>query len=394
MNAPSIDQMTGTVNNVTGTVQDAAHVVAERAPELASAVGRGARSTVDTVSDAVTKLAALTPWVESPKQRHLARWIFRAAILATVAGLAMWFVSRRRHAMRPWYATDEGAPGRGNRHRRAPSRHRRPVVGTQARIDGCWIQPTGRSSTHRSRVATPSSYGGGMRSESEIREVFRLHAEGLTTAAIVRATGISRSHVKRLVTRGEDSVFRSPFRARGPCCGGEACELVANVSPEPYAYLLGQYLGDGHVVRTAPHVPVGGVLLRRVSQHHRGVRERNRQRSSRTILLAYRHRTGVVAVGCYSKHLPCLFPQHGPGLKHTRPIILAPWQEFIAVETFSRSSCGGSSTATDAEESTEFAMRSGPPTTSTKDTNSAIAQGTFGASSPERATSSASNGGR
>ena len=113
MNAPSIDQMTGTVNNVTGTVQDAAHVVAERAPELASAVGRGARSTVDTVSDAVIKLAALTPWVELPKQRNLARWLFRAAILATVAGLAMWFVSRRRHAMRPRYATDEARQDEG-----------------------------------------------------------------------------------------------------------------------------------------------------------------------------------------------------------------------------------------------------------------------------------------
>ncbi len=113
MNAPSIDHMTDTVHHMTGTVQDAAHVVAERAPELASAVGRGARSTVDTVSDAVTKLAALTPWVEVPRQHHLARWIFRAAILATVAGLAVWFVNRRRHAMRPWYATEEAGKDEG-----------------------------------------------------------------------------------------------------------------------------------------------------------------------------------------------------------------------------------------------------------------------------------------
>jgi hypothetical protein len=28
----------------------------------------------------------------------------------------------------------------------------------------------------------------------------------------------------------------------------------------------------------------------------------------------------------YSLHLPCLFPQHGPGLKHTRRIVLEPWQ--------------------------------------------------------------------
>ena len=28
----------------------------------------------------------------------------------------------------------------------------------------------------------------------------------------------------------------------------------------------------------------------------------------------------------YSKHWPCLFPQHGPGRKHEREIVLEPWQ--------------------------------------------------------------------
>ena len=36
-------------------------------------------------------------------------------------------------------------------------------------------------------------------------------------------------------------------------------------------------------------------------------------------------------VGVYSRHLPCLFPQHGPGKKHERPIALEPWQR-AAVE--------------------------------------------------------------
>jgi hypothetical protein len=31
----------------------------------------------------------------------------------------------------------------------------------------------------------------------------------------------------------------------------------------------------------------------------------------------------------YSKHWPCLFPQHGPGLKHNRKIELADWQQVI-----------------------------------------------------------------
>lgn len=32
------------------------------------------------------------------------------------------------------------------------------------------------------------------------------------------------------------------------------------------------------------------------------------------------------------KHWPCLFPQHGPGRKHERPLELAPWQRAIIEE--------------------------------------------------------------
>lgn len=31
-------------------------------------------------------------------------------------------------------------------------------------------------------------------------------------------------------------------------------------------------------------------------------------------------------VGSFSKQWPCLFPQHGPGRKHLRPIVLVDWQ--------------------------------------------------------------------
>lgn len=42
----------------------------------------------------------------------------------------------------------------------------------------------------------------------------------------------------------------------------------------------------------------------------------------------------VKGVGCveiygYWRHWPCVFPQHGPGRKHDRAIVLVPWQERI-----------------------------------------------------------------
>ncbi len=36
-----------------------------------------------------------------------------------------------------------------------------------------------------------------------------------------------------------------------------------------------------------------------------------------------------VFVSAYSKTWPCLIPQHGPGQKHHRPIVLEPWQEQL-----------------------------------------------------------------
>jgi hypothetical protein len=41
-------------------------------------------------------------------------------------------------------------------------------------------------------------------------------------------------------------------------------------------------------------------------------------------------RVGCVEVSAYWQHWPCLFPQHGPGKKHNRPIALVPWQVRIA----------------------------------------------------------------
>jgi hypothetical protein len=40
----------------------------------------------------------------------------------------------------------------------------------------------------------------------------------------------------------------------------------------------------------------------------------------------------AVEVSNYWKHWPCLFPQHAPGRKHLRAIVLRPWQDEI-VET-------------------------------------------------------------
>jgi hypothetical protein len=40
-------------------------------------------------------------------------------------------------------------------------------------------------------------------------------------------------------------------------------------------------------------------------------------------------RGGCVEISAYWRHWPCVFPQHGSGRKHSRPILLEPWQRTI-----------------------------------------------------------------
>jgi len=41
---------------------------------------------------------------------------------------------------------------------------------------------------------------------------------------------------------------------------------------------------------------------------------------------------GCVHVQSNWKHWPCLFPQHGPGRKHERVLVLEPWQRELVAE--------------------------------------------------------------
>ncbi|MFG2663304.1 helix-turn-helix domain-containing protein [Streptomyces sp. NPDC048387] len=95
-----------------------------------------------------------------------------------------------------------------------------------------------------------------------------------------------------------------------------------------YAYLLGLYLGDGHITSKPKqhHLSVfcdaahSGLIVA-AEQAMRIVMPRAR--------ISRRARGGCVEVKSHTGHWVCLFPQHGPGKKHDRRIALEPWQQEI-----------------------------------------------------------------
>jgi hypothetical protein len=111
------------------------------------------------------------------------------------------------------------------------------------------------------------------------------------------------------------------------------CEHVFVMRPADaysYAYLLGAYLGDGYVANTGRSFQLvialdaaypdiveevrGAIVLSLPGSHPQAHRHAV-------------HRSVRVTAG--SKNWPQLFPQMGPGRKHERPIVLAPWQREI-----------------------------------------------------------------
>ncbi|MET7653222.1 helix-turn-helix domain-containing protein [Streptomyces sp. NPDC005486] len=116
-----------------------------------------------------------------------------------------------------------------------------------------------------------------------------------------------------------------PGRTHPPCprCDGD-------LDSPAYSYLLGLYLGDGHIIQNrAMRVPS---LCISCADAHPGLMDEC-ERAMRSVFsgnsVCRVRRKGCHEVKLYSKHLWCLFPQHGPGKKHDRPIVLEPWQQAI-----------------------------------------------------------------
>jgi hypothetical protein len=100
-----------------------------------------------------------------------------------------------------------------------------------------------------------------------------------------------------------------------------------------YSYLLGLYLGDGHIVRA----PRSYLLTIACADSwpgllHEAQQAVRRVMPSSSVFLRARRGVACTYVSSVSKHWPCLFPQHGPGRKHERKIELESWQEMIVTE--------------------------------------------------------------
>lgn len=146
---------------------------------------------------------------------------------------------------------------------------------------------------------------------------------GESVRQVSRDTGINRSTLREW--RERDGAYAARHVCRCPLCGHAPLPL------RPYLYVLGQYLGDGCISQARRT----SVLRIATSDAYPLVRAEVTAAMSQLVaspvhLVAQQ---GCTSVQCATKQWLHLFPQHGPGRKHERPIVLTPWQaDLIAAD--------------------------------------------------------------
>jgi hypothetical protein len=150
------------------------------------------------------------------------------------------------------------------------------------------------------------------------REAVRAWLEGgMSLSAVSREFGASRSSIRSWQTTHREE--------RDSCF---ACWDALPRAASGYSALLGFYLGDGCVsvyrkkvrLRISCDASYPGIIediADCISQM---------EPRGKTFLVPA---PGAVVVASTWKHWLCHFPQHGPGRKHERPIVLEPWQREV-----------------------------------------------------------------
>ena len=176
-----------------------------------------------------------------------------------------------------------------------------------------------------------------MHRADRIHEVLELTDEGRTATEVARLTGVPRSTVRDW-TRGA-----LPRSAGDASAGGECPECHARAHdfsalPAEYMYLLGLYLGDGSIsahqrgvyrLRLFLDAKYPGIVGACVDAVRKVMPKNKVARRTRSGGYPNSAPESNVEVSSYSRSWPCLLPQHGPGRKDQRRIILVDWQRAL-----------------------------------------------------------------
>jgi hypothetical protein len=171
-------------------------------------------------------------------------------------------------------------------------------------------------------------------SQAIAAEALRLRdAEGLGARRVARRLGLPLPTVRDWLGGKLPRHSRTTPGNRSPAiCStcGQPEHRFDELGPA-YVHLLGLYLGDGNIA--AHHRGVTRLRIFLDMKYPKivdGCAESIQATVPENKVLVQLTRSNCYSVSAYSRSWPCLFPQHGSGPKHTRPIFLAAWQQVLA----------------------------------------------------------------
>jgi len=180
-----------------------------------------------------------------------------------------------------------------------------------------------------------------MHSRETVAEALRLAGQSLNNCEISRRTGVSRPTIREWIAgrlphsfEQKSMLYGRPNDSAQPCARCGAGEHRFDRFSTSYAYLLGIYLGDGHISEGRRGVfrlrialdKKYPLIVEECAAAMQAVMPWNKVHCQPTP-------KNYVEVHAYSKSWPCLFPQHGPGKKHERKIELVGWQKALVART-------------------------------------------------------------
>ena len=166
-----------------------------------------------------------------------------------------------------------------------------------------------------------------MRTLEERNKILELHKEGKNQSEISRITGIPRATVR-------DIIFNKHMKRGGALSEPFSPKDFSEEQKIAYAYILGQYLGDGHINLTKRNVYRLRIfsdlkypnIIKEIKSKLEIILPQNKSMSNITI---WNDKPSCDTVTIYSKKIKDMFPQHGEGIKADRKIELLEWQESI-----------------------------------------------------------------
>lgn len=162
---------------------------------------------------------------------------------------------------------------------------------------------------------------------ADVERVAALLDQGISQAEAARRTGVPQRTVNKWARAGIEGVAARREAAEQGC---DPCSHIPALDEVAYAYLLGLYLGDGCIAAYPRNVFRLHITC---CDEYPGIIQECAKAMAAVLpnRVGRIRRKGCVDVVSYSKHWPCLFPQHGAGRKHRRRIVLEPWQRRIAI---------------------------------------------------------------